>query len=79
MPNKAKRAELALKALDAYMHEQSDIRRWCYRPPAEEIGESVIIDLVTDLLLLAEMKGLDPCEVTRKAEGHLRAEGGRKC
>ncbi|MGW5960764.1 hypothetical protein [Methylorubrum thiocyanatum] len=79
MPNEAKRAELALKALDAYLHEQSDIRRWCYRPPAEEIGESDIIDLVTDLLLLAEMKGFDPSEVTRKAEGHLRAEGRRKC
>ncbi|QDI83693.1 hypothetical protein E8E01_15105 [Methylorubrum populi] len=79
MPNKAKRAELARKALDAYLHEQSDIRRWCYRPPAEETGESVIIDLVTDLLLLAETEGLDPFEVTRKAEGHLRAERGRDC
>lgn len=79
MPNKAKRAELAQKALDAYLQEQSDIRRWCYRPPAEDIGESDIVDLVTDLLLLAELKGLDPCEVTRKAEAHLQAEAGREC
>ena len=70
MPNKAKRAELAQKALDAYLHEHSDIRRWCYPPSVDEIGDSDIVDLVTDLLLLAELKGLDPCEVTRKAEGH---------
>lgn len=79
MPNKAKRAELAQKALDAYLQEHSGIRRWCYPPSDHEVGESDIVDLVTDLLLLAELRGHDPCEVTRKAEGHLRAEAGREC
>lgn len=79
MPNKAKRAELAQKALDAYLREHSGIRRWCYPRAADDVGESDIIDLVTDLLLLADRKGHDPCDVLRKAEGHLLAEAGRRC
>ncbi|CAO4177334.1 hypothetical protein [Methylorubrum extorquens] len=74
MPDKAKRADLAQKALDAYLHEHSGIRRWCYPAKSDDIGESDIIDLVTDLLLLAEVKGHDPCSVVRKAEVHLQAE-----
>ncbi|AMB46778.1 MULTISPECIES: hypothetical protein [Methylobacteriaceae] len=74
MPDKAKRADLAQKALDAYLHEHSGIRRWCYPSTSDDIGESDIIDLVTDLLLLAEVKGHDPCAVVRKAEVHLQAE-----
>ena len=76
MPNKAKRAEFAQKALDAYLHEHSGIRRWCYPPATDDIGESDIIDLVTDLLLLAELKGHDPSGVMRKVEVHLQAEAG---
>ncbi|MEE7457881.1 hypothetical protein MPAR168_02775 [Methylorubrum populi] len=79
MPDKAKRAELAQKALDAYLHEHSGIRRWCYPPASDDIGESDIIDLVTDLMLLAEAKGHDPCGVIRKAEAHLQAESGLSC
>ncbi|MBB2964686.1 hypothetical protein [Methylobacterium sp. R2-1] len=79
MPDRAKHAALAQKALDAYLQEHDDIRSWCYLRTTDRIGESDLIDLVTDLLLLAEMKGYDPCEVTRKAEGHLEAEAGRKC
>lgn len=79
MPNKAKRAELAQKALDAYLHEHSGIRRWCYRPTSDDVGESDIIDLVTDLMLLAEVKGHDPCDVMRKVEAQLQAESGLHC
>lgn len=76
MPDKAKRAGLAQKALDAYLHEHSGIRRWCYPSISDDIGESDIIDLVTDLLLLAEMKGHDACGVVRKVEVHLQSEVG---
>ncbi|CAO4164963.1 hypothetical protein [Methylorubrum extorquens] len=79
MPDKAKHAKLAQKALDAYLQEHDEIRRWCYLRTHERIGESDLIDLVTDLLLLAEMNGYDPCEVTRKAEKHLEAEAVRRC
>lgn len=79
MLDKAKHAYLAQKALDTYLSEHNDLRRWCFLPPSNDIGESDIIDLMTDLLLLAELKGYDPCEVTRKAEKHLEAEAGRKC
>ncbi|CAO4140426.1 hypothetical protein [Methylorubrum aminovorans] len=76
MPDKAKRAELAQKALDAYLQEHSGIRRWCYPPASDDIGESDIIDLVTDLMLLAEMKGYEPRGLIRKVEVHLQAEAG---
>lgn len=79
MPNKAKRAELAQKALDTYLHEHSGIRRWCHPSAGDGGSECDIVDLVTDLLLLADRKGHDPCEVLRKAEGHLLAEAGREC
>lgn len=79
MPNKAKRAELAQKALDAYLHEHSGIRRWCYPPASDDVGESDIIDLVTDLMILAVSKGHDPCGILRKVESHLSAEVGHQC
>ena len=76
MPDKAKRAELAQKALDAYLHEHSSIRRWRYPPGSDDIAECDIVDLITDLLLLAEMKGHHPSNVVRKVEVHLQAEAG---
>ncbi len=74
MPNKAKRAELAHRALDAYLHEHSGIRRWSYPEASDGIGQCDIVDLITDLLLLAEMRGHDPYNIVRKAEVHLQAE-----
>ena len=76
MPDKVKHAELAQKALDAYLHEHSGIRRWCHPRASDVIGECDIIDLVTDLMLLAEAKGHDPHGVIRKVEAHLQAETG---
>lgn len=79
MPDKVKHAELAQKALDAYLHEHSGIRRGCHPRASDVIGECDIIDLVTDLMLLAEAKGHDPCGVIRKVEAHLQAESGLSC
>ena len=36
-----------------------------------------IIDLVTDLLHLAEIKGADPMSITRAANLHLKAESSK--
>lgn len=74
MPDKAKRAELAQKALDSYLHEHSGIRRWSHPVTSDGIGQCDIVDLITDLLLLAEVKGHDPYDIVRKAEVHLQAE-----
>lgn len=74
MPDKAKRVELAQKALNSYLHEHSGIRRWNYPAASDGIGQCDIVDLITDLLLLAEVKGHDPYGIVRKAEVHLHAE-----
>ena len=58
MLDKAKHAYLAQKALDTYLSEHDDLRRWCFLPPSNDIGESDIIDLMTDLLLLEAVMDL---------------------
>ena len=38
-----------------------------------------MIDLMTDLLLLAKHRGYDPCSVLAKAKRHIEAEIGERC
>lgn len=79
MPTEAMRAEFARQALDCYARAHASFRRWRYAPNGDEIAECDIVDLVTDLLLLARQRGHDPCQVISKAEGHLCAETGLVC
>ena len=69
-----RRAELAQIALDAYLHAEGATRRWgSAAPPCD------VVDLMTDLLLLAKQRGHDPCSVIGKVEQHLKAESGERC
>jgi hypothetical protein len=77
MPTEA-RAALARKALDLYLREHRSERRWRY-PADSDIAECDVIDLMTDLLLLAKLSGHDPCSVLRKTQVHLDAEIGQRC
>ncbi|MHB2210717.1 hypothetical protein [Methylobacterium sp. CM6257] len=74
MTTKIRRVEFAQAALDAYIHAEGADRRWIGGQPACEV-----VDLVTDLLLLAKVKGHDPCSVLSKAKRHLEAEGTERC
>ena len=74
MPTRTKRIELAQAALDAYLHAEGADRRWIGGVPACEV-----VDLITDLLLLAKSRGHDPCSVLSKAKRHLEAETGERC
>lgn len=58
------RTDAARVALEAYAHVQS--------LPLQ--GQFTVIDLITDLLHLAEGEGLDAHDIARKAELHHRAE-----
>ena len=60
--------------MDAYLHAEGADRRWAGGVPACDI-----VDLMTDLLLLAEKRGYDPCTVIKKVERHLKAEVGANC
>jgi hypothetical protein len=60
----SQRTDAARAALEAYAYAQ--------RLPIQ--GEYTVIDLITDLLHLAEDEGLDPLAIARKAELHHRAE-----
>jgi NADPH-dependent ferric siderophore reductase len=69
-----RRAELAQVALDAYLHAEGAARRWGdSAPPCD------IVDLMTDLLLLAKDRGHDPCSVMNKVEQHLKSKSGERC
>lgn len=74
MPTLQRRAELAQIALDAYLHAEGAERRWRGGAPACDI-----VDLMTDLLLLAKQRGYDPCSVVSKVERHLQAETEERC
>jgi hypothetical protein len=74
MQSEAERVRLAERALEAFLRESSPFRRRPMMPPIADVGESDIVDLVTDLLLFADTVGLDPSGVVRKAESHLYAE-----
>lgn len=74
MPVRVRRVEFAQAALDAYLHAEGADRRWIGGVPACEV-----VDLITDLLLLAKSRGHDPCSVLSKAKRHLEAETGERC
>lgn len=77
MPTEA-RAALARKALALYLQEHTSERRWRY-PANNDVAECDLIDLMTDLLLLAKLSGHDPCSLLRKTQVHLDAEVGHRC
>jgi hypothetical protein len=74
MPTIIRRAELAQIALDAYLHAEGADRLWRGGAPACDV-----VDLMTDLLLLAKQRGHDPCSVINKVERHLQAETQEHC
>lgn len=71
MSAEASRTDLAQVALDAYLQAEGAGRRWENGAPICEI-----VDLITDLLLLAQQRGCDPVSLVRKAEKHVLAETG---
>lgn len=79
MATEAARAGLARKALDRYVHEHCDERRWRHPAAGNDVCECDIVDLMTDLLILARLSGHDPCSVIRKTQVHLVAETGLHC
>ena len=78
MPTEA-RAALARKALDLYLQEHTTERRWRYPANSSDVSECDVIDLMTDLLLLVQLSGHDPCSVLRKTQVYLDAEIGHRC
>jgi hypothetical protein len=74
MAPKPERIEFAQTALDAYIHAEGAARRWVGGVPACDV-----VDLITDLLLLAQAKGHDPCSVLNRAKRHLEAEAAQRC
>ena len=73
MPADASRTGLAQTALDAYLRAEGAARRGLDGAPICEI-----VDLITDLLLLAQQRGCDPVSVVRKAEKHVLAETSQR-
>jgi len=71
MPAEVRRTGLAQIALEAYLRAEGAARRGVDGAPTCEI-----VDLITDLLLLAQQRGCDPASVVRKAERHVLAETG---
>ncbi len=63
------RTKLAQTALDAYIFAEGADRRL-----EDGVPSCAIIDLITDLLLLAHQRSRDPLSIVRKAEKHLLAE-----
>ncbi|WP_336488522.1 hypothetical protein [Methylobacterium nigriterrae] len=78
MPTEARRAEFAQKALDCHARAHVAMRRWRSAPANDDIAECDIVDLITDLLLLARLKGHDPATIVSKAERHVYAETGHQ-
>lgn len=74
MASKPERVEFAQAALDAYIHAEGAARRWIGGVPACDV-----VDLITDLLLLAKARGHDPCSVLSRAKKHLEAEAAERC
>ncbi|WP_336488411.1 hypothetical protein [Methylobacterium nigriterrae] len=79
MATEAARADLARKALELYLEEHCGERRWRYPIAGSGVAVCDIVDLMTDLLLLARLSGHDPCAVLRKTQVHLDAETGERC
>ncbi|KAB1075061.1 hypothetical protein [Methylobacterium planeticum] len=82
MPTEARRAEFARKALAsharAHTQAHATLRRWPSVRAGDDIAECDIVDLITDLLLLARLRGHDPASIVSKAERHVYAETGRR-
>ena len=74
MATKPERIEFAQTALDAYIQAEGAARRWVGGVPACDV-----VDLITDLLLLAKARGHDPCSVLTRAKRHLEAEASERC
>lgn len=71
MATTKRRAELAQIALDAYLHAEGADRRW-----GDDPSPCDLVDLMTDLLLLAKQRGHDPCSVVSKVEHRLKERTG---
>lgn len=71
MDNELHRA-LASSALSLYRKESPNYRSG---PGLDEPDEAAIIDLITDLLLLAKAFGENPIMIARSAMDHYEAEG----
>ena len=76
MPTEGRRAHFAQLALGTYARVQGTCRRSKQSTGEGDVAESDIVDLMTDLLLLARFSGYDPQSVVSKAERHLYAETG---
>ncbi|AWN43008.1 hypothetical protein U8607_13570 [Methylobacterium durans] len=76
MPTEDRRAELAQKALDTYARQIVTQPRWRTARRLHDVSECEIVDLITDLLLLARLRGHDPATIVGKAERHVYAETG---
>ncbi|AWN39530.1 hypothetical protein [Methylobacterium durans] len=63
------RTKLAQTALDACLSAEGAERRL-----EDGVPSCAIVDLITDLLLLADQRGRDPLSIVRKAERHVLAE-----
>ncbi|GEP06571.1 hypothetical protein [Methylobacterium oxalidis] len=78
MPTEDRRAELAQKALDTYARQAASEHRWRTVRRLHDVSECEIVDLITDLLLLARLRGHDPATIVGKAERHVYAETGHQ-
>lgn len=80
MPQSNQRGvRLAQIALEAYYEGRQAQRRGGDAASGCDWSESDMVDLITDLLLLARSKDHDLSALLRKVEGHIRAETGRAC
>ncbi|GEP12754.1 hypothetical protein [Methylobacterium gnaphalii] len=71
-------ARLAQIALEAYFQGRTDRRRGGGTAGELEWSESDIVDLVTDLFILARAKDVDLSGMLAKIEAHIQIETGRQ-
>ncbi|WP_144765552.1 hypothetical protein [Methylobacterium dankookense] len=79
MPTVSARVGLARKTLGFYLQEDDCQHRWRHPTESNDVAECDIVDLMTDMLLLARAGGCDPCTVLWKTQVHLNAETGTRC
>ena len=72
-------AHLAQIALEAYYQDRTGSRRGGLNAADLHWSESDIIDLMTDLLILARQKGYDLSALLTKVEAHIESETGHDC
>lgn len=79
MPENDKRGvRLAQVALDAYYSGRQSKRRGGLAASGLDWSESDMVDLITDVLLLARSKDYDLTALMRKVRAHIGAETGRE-